>query len=320
MTKSILITGSAGFIGFHLAQRLLNAGWQVFGMDNFNDYYDTKLKEDRNNILAAYDNFKLYRGDLSDLAFVKDFFDQEQVDLVCNLAAQAGVRDSLKNPYIYVNSNLVGFVNLLEQARLNGIKKIVYASSSSVYGLNNEAPFSLESDVNNPVSLYGATKRANELIAKTYQHLYNIDMIGLRFFTVYGAWGRPDMAYYSFSKAIDAGHALKLFNPDPMWRDFTYIDDIIDGLVAAIDRDLRGYHLFNLGNNQPVRLWDLVKELEKQLGKTANIEVLPMQQGDVLVTHACIDLSIKHLDFSPKTNLSEGLSKFIDWYKSYGNN
>ncbi len=314
--RCILVTGSAGFIGFHTTKKLLENGQQVIGLDNFNSYYDPKLKETRNKILAGYDGYKLYRGDLEDLNLVKKIFKDNKIDRVVHLAAQAGVRYSLENPHIYIQSNIVGFTNLIEETKNAGIKNFVYASSSSVYGNNKKAPFSVDDPVNEPISLYAATKRADELVAYTYHHLYGINTTGLRFFTVYGPWGRPDMAIYSFTKKILSGQPIDAYNHGKMKRDFTYIDDIVDGILAALDRSA-GCKLYNLGNNKPVALKYFISCLEKALGEKAKINYLPIQPGDVVETCADIKLSTLELGFKPKTSIEKGLEKFVEWYQEY---
>ena len=323
----ILITGSAGFIGFHLSQRLLNDGLSVVGIDNLNDYYDVSLKTARLDILKSHSNFKFYQLDLSDRCGINQLFESEEIEIVVNLAAQAGVRYSLQNPHAYVDSNLVGFVNILEACRHNPIKHLVYASSSSVYGANKKIPFATEDNVDYPVSLYAATKKSNELMAHTYSHLYNIPTTGLRFFTVYGAWGRPDMAYFIFTKKILAGEPIQVFNYGKMQRDFTYIDDIVEGILRVInhipkpiEQDKESfntkapYALYNIGNNQPVELIDFIRTIEDCLGMEAKKEFLPIQPGDVPVTYADVDSLYQAVGFRPSTPLSIGIAKFVEWY------
>lgn len=331
---TLLITGAAGFIGMHLSKRLLDEGHSVIGYDNVNDYYGVQLKRDRLNILATYDHFKLYEQSLEDREALDQVFETEQIDVVINLAAQAGVRYSIENPQAYVDSNLVGFVNILEAARHNKIKHLIYASSSSIYGANTKMPFSTDDPVNHPVSLYAATKKSNELMAHTYSHLYNIPTTGLRFFTVYGPMGRPDMAYFSFTKKILAGETIKIFNNGEMMRDFTYVDDIVDGIVRLIDQPPKAnpdfdrehpspsssyapYKIYNIGNNQPVKLMDFINTLEKHLGVEAKKEFLPMQPGDVKATYADIDDLQQATGFKPTTTIDQGLKKFVDWYRDY---
>jgi len=312
----ILVTGSAGFIGMHVAKALLERGDQVVGFDNFNDYYDPGLKEDRNRSLEPYQGFTLVRADLANLGDVKRVFHDHKIDKVCHLAAQAGVRYSLKNPHVYVQSNIVGFTNLIEEAKSAGIKDFIYASSSSVYGKNEKVPFSITDPVDHPISLYAATKRTNELIAHAYHHLFDMHCTGLRFFTVYGPWGRPDMAAFLFTKAILEETPIKVFNYGKMRRDFTYIDDIVDGVIAAIDKSYP-LEIFNLGNNTPVELEALIAMLESALGRKAVRDEQPMQPGDVQETFADIDVTREKLGFEPKTSIEEGVTRFIDWYKNY---
>jgi UDP-glucuronate 4-epimerase len=314
--KTILITGSAGFIGFHSAKKLLEAGHIIIGADNFNDYYDPSLKEARNAILEGFTNFKLYRGDLSDEAFVERIFNENKIDQICHLAAQAGVRYSLENPRVYIKANINAFINILEAARNYQIKDLVYASSSSVYGNNKKVPFSVSDSVDNPISLYAATKKADELMAHTYSHLFNINTTGLRFFTVIGPYGRPDMAPILFASAISKGEAIKVFNFGKMKRDFTYIDDIVEGIILALEKT-NGYQIFNLGNNKPVELEYFISCLEKELGKEAKKNYLEMQAGDVLETFADIEHTKKVLGWEPKTSTEEAIRAFVGWYREY---
>lgn len=330
----ILITGAAGFIGMSLSKRLLEEGNKIIGLDNLNDYYDVQLKKDRLEILKENENFTFYQLDLADRQAVEDCFAKENVDVVINLAAQAGVRYSLKNPHAYVDSNLVGFVNILEGCRHHKIKHLIYASSSSVYGANTKMPFSTNDGVNHPVSLYAATKKSNELMAHAYSHLYDIPTTGLRFFTVYGPMGRPDMAYFSFTKKILAGEPIKIFNNGEMMRDFTYIDDIVDGIVRLLDHPPKAnpefdrenpipsasyapYKIYNIGNNQPIKLMDFIETLEKHIGIEAKKEFLPMQAGDVKATYADIDDLQQTTGFKPTTTIDDGLKQFVDWYMEY---
>ena len=313
---NILVTGAAGFIGFHLSRALLERGDLVIGYDNINDYYDTDLKYARLEILNGYDGFSFHRADLEDGPRLDSVFRGIKLDKVGHLGAQAGVRYSIENPTAYVDSNLVGFLNILESCRNNGVKDLVYASSSSVYGGNRKTPFSVEDNVDKPVSLYAATKRSNELMAHVYSHLFGINTTGLRFFTVYGPYGRPDMAYFSFTKAILAGEAIKVFNHGDMKRDFTYIDDIVSGIISSIDRPFR-YEIFNLGNNRPENLEYFISVIEEELGKKAVKEYLPMQPGDVPVTYADIDHSREELGYEPVTSLEDGIGKFIRWYREH---
>ncbi len=332
--KSVLITGAAGFIGFHLAHRLLNDGYSVVGIDNLNDYYDVSLKEDRLKQLESFDDFEFQKIDLSHRADLEALFQSHTIEVVINLAAQAGVRYSLKNPHAYVESNLVGFVNLLECCRHFNVRHLVFASSSSVYGANTNMPFSVHDNVDHPVSLYAATKKSNELMAHTYSHLYNLPATGLRFFTVYGPWGRPDMAIFLFTKAILADKPIQVFNHGNMQRDFTYVDDIIEGVVRVMktspdpNPDWSGrhpdpgtsyapYRIYNIGNNQPVTLMRFIEALEKHLGKTAEKDFLDMQPGDVPATCADIDDLYKAVGFKPVTTIEDGIGRFVDWYKSY---
>ena len=332
--KNILVTGAAGFIGFHLSKRLLKDGYTVIGVDNVNNYYDVQLKNTRLAQLRQNTRFQFFRIDLADHEGLAKIFADISIDSVVNLAAQAGVRYSLKNPQAYVNSNLVGFVNVLECCRHNSIKHLVFASSSSVYGANTKMPFSVHHNVDHPVSLYAASKKANELMAHTYSHLFNLPCTGLRFFTVYGPWGRPDMALFLFTKAILEGKPIDVFNHGKMQRDFTYIDDIIEGVVRVLHRipepnpqwsgdnpdpgtSYKPYKLYNIGNNNPVRLSEFISEIEKALGKAAVKNYMDIQPGDVPTTYADIDDLVKDVGFKPETPLTEGISKFIDWYKTY---
>ena len=327
----ILVTGSIGFIGFHLTQRLLNDGFSVIGIDNMNDYYDVSLKLARLEILKQHNNFQFYQLDLSDRSGIEKLFATNEIEIVVNLAAQAGVRYSLENPYAYVNSNIVGFINILEACRHQQIKHLVYASSSSVYGANKKIPFSTKDNVDHPVSLYAATKKSNELMAHTYSHLYNLPTTGLRFFTVYGTWGRPDMSYFIFTKNILEGKPIKVFNYGKMQRDFTYIDDIVEGVVRVMQNiptpkkpqenetftSQAPYSLYNIGNNQPVQLIDFITTIEKSLGITAEKEFLPIQPGDVPVTYADVDDLFEAVGFKPSTPLEKGINEFVQWYRDF---
>lgn len=330
----ILVTGAAGFIGYHLSKRLLNEGHQIIGLDNINDYYDVQLKNDRLDKLTPLPNFNFIKMGLEDTLNVDLLFRREQFDVVVNLAAQAGVRYSLKNPNAYIQSNIVGFMNILEGCRHNKVKHLVYASSSSVYGANTAMPFSVHHNVDHPVSLYAATKKANELMAHTYSSLYNIPTTGLRFFTVYGPWGRPDMAYFSFTKAILEGKSIDVYNHGLMKRDFTYIDDIVEGMVRVIDKIPQGneewsgdkpdpgtsyapYKIYNIGNNNPVELLRFIEVIEECLGKTVEKNLLPMQAGDVTATYADVNDLIQDVGFKPTTPIEEGISRFVDWYGRY---
>ena len=316
--KTILVTGSAGFIGFHVSKVLLENGINIIGLDNFNDYYDIALKETRNEILEKFPNFKLYRGDMADLNFVKTVFKENKIDKVCNLGAQAGVRYSLENPHAYIQSNIVGFTNIIETAKDAGIKDFIYASSSSVYGNGSEGEaLSEEKNTEEPISLYAATKKANELLAYTYHHNFDMNCTGLRFFTVYGPYGRPDMAYFSFTTDILAGKTVKFFNNGKNRRDFTYIDDIVDGVISALSHSYP-YEIFNLGNSNTVEFLNFVQTLESSIGeKIENKELLPAQAGDVTITYADITKAKEKLGFDPKISIEEGIGKFINWYKEY---
>lgn len=332
--KKILVTGTAGFIGFYLAQRLLEQGNQVIGVDNVNDYYEVELKLARLALLESADNFQFYKLDLADRPGIADLFASCKPDKVAHLAAQAGVRYSLTNPNAYVDSNLVGFVNILEGCRHNDVQHLVFASSSSVYGANTKMPFSVHDNVDHPVSLYAATKKANELMAHTYSHLYGLPTTGLRFFTVYGPWGRPDMAYFLFTKAILSGKPIQVFNQGRMKRDFTYIDDIVEGIVRVLDRvpqtnleyssdssshgtSAAPYKIYNIGNNQPVELLRFIQVLEDCLGMKAQKQMMPMQPGDVPATYADIEDLSRDVGFKPSTPIEVGISRFVDWYRSY---
>ncbi|WP_035237577.1 NAD-dependent epimerase [Desulfobacter vibrioformis] len=331
---NILITGAAGFIGASLSLRLLNDGHRVWGIDNLNDYYDVNLKKDRLARLSGYPDFKFIFLDIADRPNMVKLFEENAFDCVVNLAAQAGVRYSLENPASYVESNLVGFGNILEGCRHGGVKHLVFASSSSVYGLNTHMPFSVRHNVDHPVSLYAASKKANELMAHSYSYLYHLPVTGLRFFTVYGPWGRPDMALFLFTKAILADEPIKVFNNGEMQRDFTYIDDIVEGVVRVIN-NIPGpdpawsgksplpssscvpYRIYNIGNNEPVPLMDFVHAIEEALGKKAKIDYQPMQAGDVPATWADVDDLVAATGFKPETSVKQGIQNFVDWYKEY---
>lgn len=316
----ILITGAAGFIGYHSARRLLEAGCEVVGMDNLNDYYDIRLKEARLTRLQTLPGFSFLRLDLADRQGMADMFRSQAFDVVLHLGAQAGVRHSLNDPFAYADSNLTGTLTVLEGCRHNGIRHLVYASSSSVYGSNEKLPFSVEDRVDAPVSLYAATKKADELMCHAYAHLYRFPITGLRFFTVYGPWGRPDMAYFKFAEAIMNNRAIDVYNNGDMQRDFTYIDDIVDGIFSAVMQQPApsgeglSHRIYNLGHNHPERLLDMIGLLEKYLGRKAATNLLPMQPGDVVATYADIDSARQDLGFFPKTSLEEGLRKFADWF------
>jgi UDP-glucuronate 4-epimerase len=317
----VLVTGAAGFIGMHVCQRLLARGDKVIGIDNLNDYYDVSLKESRLAQLRQYPDFRFARIDIADRVEVAKLFEQEKPRCVVNLAAQAGVRYSLTNPHAYADSNLIGFVNILEGCRHAQVHHLVYASSSSVYGGNTKTPFSETDSVDQPVSLYAATKKANELMAHAYSHLYNIPATGLRFFTVYGPWGRPDMAYFSFTQAILEGRPIDVFNHGQLQRDFTYIDDITEGVVRVLDKPATldagvPHRVFNIGNHKPVALMVFIETLEKALGHVAVKNFLPMQPGDVHATHADTKQLQEWVGFSPNTPLQEGIEQFVAWYHS----
>lgn len=312
----VLVTGAAGFIGFNLAIRLLETGVSVVGVDNLNNYYDVALKKARLELLASNEGFSFYKEDIQDIKALKKIFKQHRVDIICNLAAQAGVRYSITDPFSYQRSNIEGFLNLLELARENKVGNFVYASSSSVYGNNKDVPFSVEDRVDTPISLYAATKRADELIAYSYSHLYQIPCTGLRYFTVYGPWGRPDMALFLFTEAIINKKPINVYNFGNMQRDFTYIDDIVDGTIAATERPVP-YEIYNLGNSISVRLLEFIGILEEELGQVAEKNMMPMQPGDVAETFADIKKSRKDLGFNPKTPLKEGIKEFVAWYRAY---
>jgi UDP-glucuronate 4-epimerase len=330
----ILVTGAAGFIGFHLSQRLLSQGHEVVGLDNLNEYYDVSLKQARLKQLEGHPNFRFIKADLADRRQMEEIFRSERYERVFHLAAQAGVRYSLTNPHVYIESNLVGFLHILEGCRQAQVPHLIYASSSSVYGANTQMPFSVHDRVDHPVSLYAATKKANELMAHTYSHLYRIPTTGLRFFTVYGPWGRPDMALFLFSKAILEGKPIELFNFGKMERDFTYIDDIVEGVVRVGEKipvpdpnwDSRRpdpatssapYRIFNIGNNNPVALLKLLDTLEQCLGKKGERQLVPIQPGDVPATYADVDDLMKEVGFKPATPIEEGVRRFVDWYRGY---
>ena len=332
----ILVTGTAGFIGFHLAKKLLDDGRDVIGYDNVNDYYDPTLKKARLAILNDCEKFTFYRKDLMDEQALAKVFDDHNPQLVVHLAAQAGVRYSLINPKAYMESNSMGFFNILEACRHHDVEHLVYASSSSVYGMNEKMPFSTRHNVDHPISLYGATKRSNELMAHAYSHLYDLPTTGLRFFTVYGPWGRPDMALFLFTKAILAGESIEVYNNGEMKRDFTYIDDIINGLLSLLDSppnaidhwngqvtdpssSKASFKLYNIGNNSPVNLMDFINEIEKRLGKKAEINFMPLQPGDVVASHADVSGLVKDFRYKPSITVDEGIREFISWYKEYYN-
>ena len=344
----ILITGTAGFIGYHLSKKLLERGDTVIGVDQINDYYDVELKysrlkdlgiekanimEGKKSYSTLYDNHSFYKGNLEDKDFIDAVFKNEKPDAVCNLAAQAGVRYSLKNPMAYIDSNIVGFINILEACRHNGVENLSYASSSSVYGLNKSLPFSTKDNVDHPVSLYAASKKSNELMAHTYSHLYGIRTTGLRFFTVYGPFGRPDMALFLFAKAALENGTIDVFNHGEMVRDFTYIDDIIQGITSVIDNPAESssdfdtnpipnassapYRIYNIGNNNPVKLMDFITAIEKKIGITVKKNFMEIQPGDVPATYADVTDLERDFNYKPNTSIDFGISKFIDWYKEY---
>jgi UDP-glucuronate 4-epimerase len=332
--QSVLVTGVAGFIGFHLARRLLKDGRRVVGVDNINPYYDVALKEARLEALKGESNFTFIKMDLTDRKPLERLFARQTFDVVVNMAAQAGVRYSIENPYAYVDSNLVGFVNLLECCRHNSVKHFVFASSSSVYGANTTMPFSVHHNVDHPVSLYAATKKANELMAHTYSHLYRLPSTGLRFFTVYGPWGRPDMALFLFTRAILEDQPLKVFNHGRMQRDFTYIDDIVEGVVRVLGRlpqanpnwsgaapdpgtSSAPYKIYNIGNNNPVELIEFIEVIESALGKRAQKEFMDLQPGDVVATYADVDDLMQDVGFKPKTPIEVGVGRFVQWFKDF---
>lgn len=347
----ILVTGAAGFIGFHLVEQLLSRGDEVVGLDNLNEYYDINLKYgrlQRHGIAAEklaygtpiastkYPNYHFIRQDLSDQAGIREVFSRTSFEVVCNLAAQAGVRYSLENPSAYIESNIVGFTNILEACRHHAVKHLVYASSSSVYGLNETMPFSTGDNVDHPISLYAASKKSNELMAHTYSHLFGLPTTGLRFFTVYGPWGRPDMALFLFTEAILKDKPIKVFNHGNMKRDFTYVDDIVDGIVRVIDHPPQGnpewsgkapqpdtspapYKVYNIGNSNPVPLMEFIREIEKNLGKEAKKDFLPLQDGDVPATWADVSDLKRDLDYHPQTPVSKGIATFVEWYRNFYN-
>ncbi|MDD4332935.1 MAG: SDR family NAD(P)-dependent oxidoreductase [Patescibacteria group bacterium] len=318
MKKTILITGSAGFIGFYAAKKLLENNYRVIGVDNLNNYYDVNLKKARNKILLKNKNYKFYRTDIKNYHALEKIFKENKIDKILHLAAQAGVRYGVSHPFVYEESNLKGFLNILECARHNRTKNFVYASSSSVYGGNimPKSGFSENDSVNQPVSLYATTKRSNELMAYAYHNLYGLNCTGLRFFTVYGPWGRPDMAYFSFTKKITNNDRIEIFNYGKMRRDFTYVDDIVAGIITALNRSF-AYEIINLGNSRPEELKYFIELIEKNLGKQAKKKYLPLQPGDVLATYANISKAKKLLNFCPKTKIEEGIKNFVQWYREY---
>ncbi|MEY8691647.1 NAD-dependent epimerase [Mammaliicoccus sciuri] len=329
----ILITGTAGFIGSHLSKKLIAQGHEVIGIDNINDYYDVTIKEDRLKSIGTK-NFKFYKINLEDYSAMDEIFSNEKPQVVINLAAQAGVRYSLENPRAYIDSNIVGFTNILECSRYHKIEHLIYASSSSVYGANTSKPFSTSDNIDHPLSLYAATKKSNELMAHTYSHLYNLPTTGLRFFTVYGPWGRPDMALFKFTKAIVNDEAIDVYNHGEMMRDFTYVDDIVEAISRLVKKPAQPnpewsganpdpsssyapYKIYNIGNNSPVRLMEFVEAIENKLGKEAKKNYMDLQPGDVPETYANVDDLFRNIDFKPETTIQEGVNKFVDWYLEY---
>jgi len=327
--KRVFLTGCAGFIGFHVSRRLLQIGYDVLGLDNLNSFYDDGLKNARLALLRKHSGFQFVQGDVTDIRCVEGLFRQHNSGPVVHLAAQAGVRYSLENPHLYIQSNVVGFVNLIEEARKKKISHFVFASSSSVYGANKRMPFSEKDNVDYPVSLYAATKKSDELIAHVYAHLYDLPITGLRFFTVYGPWGRPDMALFKFCKAILEGNPIEVYNHGRMLRDFTYVDDIVEGVVRTVESPPVGaqdrgesnptssYRIYNIGNSRPIELTKLIQVMEEKIGKRAVIKWLPMQPGDVQATYADIDELSRAVGYRPNTSIEEGVSRFVDWYREY---
>jgi UDP-glucuronate 4-epimerase len=332
--KTILVTGAAGFIGFHVAQRLLRDGSRIVGLDIVNDYYDPELKEARLDVLKRHPNFTFLKLDLADRAAIKSVFEQYRFPAVIHLAAQAGVRYSLENPHAYIDANIAGFINVLEGCRHNDCKHLLFASSSSVYGANTKLPFSVQDNVDHPISLYAASKKANELMAHSYSHLYSIPATGLRFFTVYGPWGRPDMAMFIFAKAILEGRPIRLFNRGDMRRDFTYVDDVTEAIVRLVGNPPRGnpswsgdkpdpassaapWKIYNIGNNNPEELMHVVSVLEKEFGRAAIKEMMPMQPGDVPATYADVEDLARDVGFKPSTPIEDGIARFAKWYRDY---
>ncbi len=334
MGEKVLVTGAAGFIGFHLTKRLIERGDQVVGIDNLNDYYEVSLKKARLAQLEGRSGFRFVKMSLEDREGLLRLFKEERFDKVVNLAAQAGVRYSLTNPYAYIDANIVGFINILEGCRHNNVRHLIFASSSSVYGANTRMPFSVHDNVDHPVSLYAATKKANELMAHTYSHLYKLPCTGLRFFTVYGPWGRPDMALFLFTKAIIEDRPIDVYNFGKMQRDFTYVDDIVEGVIRVTDRiaapnpawsgdasdpgtSSAPYRIYNIGNNNPVELMKFIEVLEDALGKKAKKNLLPLQPGDVPATYADVDDLMKDVGFKPDTPVELGIRRFVEWFRGY---
>lgn len=330
----VLITGAAGFIGFHLSEKLLNYDHEVIGVDNLNDYYEVSLKRSRLSKLSSWRDFKFFQIDLKDSTKVESIFHENEIDVVINLAAQAGVRYSLENPHAYIDSNIVGFMNMLEACRHHDVKHLIYASSSSVYGANTSLPFSTNDNVDHPLSLYAATKKANELMAHTYSSLYNLPTTGLRFFTVYGPWGRPDMALFKFTKNILEGRPIDVYNNGNMMRDFTFVDDIVESIARLVSKPAQPnpawsgdnpspgtsygpYQIYNIGNNSPINLMDFITAIEERLGIKAKKNYMPLQAGDVPETYANVDDLYRDIHFKPQTSITDGVGKFIDWYLEY---
>jgi UDP-glucuronate 4-epimerase len=330
----LLVTGAAGFIGFHVSKKLLDSGYEIVGLDNINDYYDISLKKDRLKILEDHNHFTLYKNNLEDREATEQLFKKEAPHRVIHLAAQAGVRYSIKNPEVYIQSNILGTFNILESCRHNAVEHLVYASTSSTYGLSTKYPFAVTDNVSHPVSFYGATKIANELMAHSYSHLYKIPTTGLRFFTVYGPWGRPDMAYFLFTKNILASKPIDIYNHGNMERDFTYIDDIVEGVIKVTNKvpqpdsnwksdapqpasSSAPYKIYNIGSNAPVRLMDYINEIEKNLGIKAILNLMPMQNGDFIKSHANVDTLMQDFGYTPKYSIKIGIKRFVEWYMDY---
>jgi len=316
--KKVLVTGAAGFIGAHVSQALLKQGYDIVGLDNLNDYYDVQLKRNRLKWFDDEPNFHFLNLDLADREGMANLFSQHQFDVVLNFAAQAGVRYSIDHPHAYADSNLVGFLNVLEGCRHGGVKHLLFASSSSVYGENKKIPFAVEDRVDHPISLYAASKKSNELMAHAYAHLYNFKVTGLRFFTVYGPWGRPDMAYFKFTKAISEGKAIDVYNHGKMQRDFTYIDDVVEAVVRLVEKEPEfDYKIYNIGNHSPETLMDFIESIEQAMGQKAEKNYLPMQAGDVPITYADVSDLMADVGFRPDTPMRQGMTNFVNWYKSY---
>ena len=314
---NILVTGAAGFIGFHLCKKLHELNYEVIGYDNFNNFYDLDLKLNRAKILKEKFNIQIIKGDIQNKEKIEEILNENNISHVFHLAALAGVLPSIKYPFEYVQTNINGFLSILESCKNFKDLKLIFASSSSIYGMTEDIPFVETNKTNKPTSLYGATKKADELIAYTYSNIYDMKIIGLRFFTVYGPWGRPDMAYYKFTKKISNNEPIDIYNFGKMQRDFTYIDDIIDGVVSVLNKDFENFEVFNLGNNNPIKLMNLVEIIENNLNKKAKINFLPFQKGEVIKTYADINKANKFLNFYPKTSFEKGMKKFISWYKNY---